>query len=43
MLFILTSNNIINILVISVRYFGGIKLGTGGLFKSLHKWSIGIS
>lgn len=34
MLFILTSNNIINILVISVRYFGGIKLGTGGLLKA---------
>ena len=31
---ILTSNNIINILVISVRYFGGIKLGTGGLLKA---------
>lgn len=34
MLFILTSNNIVNILVISVRYFGGIKLGTGGLLKA---------
>ena len=37
MLFILTSNNIVNILVISVRYFGGIKLGAGGLIRAYSK------
>ncbi|MBN2545495.1 MAG: YigZ family protein [Spirochaetes bacterium] len=31
MLGVLTGENLINVLVVTTRYFGGIKLGTGGL------------
>ena len=34
MLTIISKNNLINILVIVTRYFGGILLGTGGLVKA---------
>lgn len=34
MLNILSKNNIVNVLVIVTRYFGGILLGTGGLVKA---------
>lgn len=34
MLNILTSQNLVNVLVIVTRYFGGILLGTGGLVKA---------
>ena len=34
MLNILEKNNIVNVLVIVTRYFGGILLGTGGLVKA---------
>ena len=34
MLNILTKNNLCNILVVVTRYFGGILLGTGGLWRS---------
>lgn len=31
---IITENNLDNVLIIIVRYFGGTKLGTGGLLRS---------
>lgn len=31
---LLTQNNLVNVLIIVTRYFGGILLGTGGLFKA---------
>ena len=34
MLNILEKNNIVNVLVVVTRYFGGILLGTGGLVKA---------
>ena len=34
MLNILQKNNLVNILVINTRYFGGILLGTGGLVRA---------
>lgn len=34
---ILESNNLDNVLCIVIRYFGGIKLGTGGLFRAYSK------
>ncbi len=37
MLNILIKEELINILVITVRYFGGIKLGTGGLVRAYTK------
>ena len=37
MLNVLLKENFINILVITVRYFGGIKLGTGGLVRAYTK------
>ncbi len=37
MLNILIKENLINILAITIRYFGGIKLGTGGLVRAYSK------
>lgn len=37
MLNVLIKENIVNILVITVRYFGGIKLGAGGLVRAYTK------
>lgn len=37
MLSVLTKENYTNILVITVRYFGGIKLGAGGLVRAYSK------
>lgn len=37
MLNVLTKNNTINILAVTVRYFGGIKLGAGGLVRAYSK------
>ena len=37
MLNVLTKENYTNILVITVRYFGGIKLGAGGLVRAYSK------
>lgn len=37
MLNVLEKNNLFNILVITVRYFGGIKLGAGGLVRAYTK------
>ena len=34
---VLQSNNLINILAVVVRYFGGIKLGAGGLVRAYSK------
>lgn len=31
---LLIQNNLVNVLIIVTRYFGGILLGTGGLFKA---------
>ena len=37
MLNILQKNNLVNVLIIVTRYFGGILLGTGGLVKAYQK------
>lgn len=37
MLNVLIKNNIINVLAVTVRYFGGIKLGAGGLIRAYSK------
>ena len=37
MLNVLESNNLINVLTITIRYFGGIKLGAGGLVRAYTK------
>ena len=37
MLNVLIKNNIINVLAVTVRYFGGIKLGAGGLIRAYCK------
>ncbi|HPO48993.1 MAG TPA: YigZ family protein [Spirochaetota bacterium] len=37
MLAVLTGENIVNILAITTRYFGGIKLGSGGLVNNYKK------
>ena len=37
LLLVLEKNNLSNILVITVRYFGGIKLGAGGLVRAYNK------
>jgi putative IMPACT (imprinted ancient) family translation regulator len=34
---VIEKSNINNILIIVVRYFGGIKLGAGGLFRAYSK------
>ena len=34
---IIEKNNLENVLIVVVRYFGGIKLGAGGLFRSYMK------
>jgi len=31
---LLSQNNLVNVLIVVTRYFGGILLGTGGLFKA---------
>jgi len=37
MLAVLSGDNIVNILAVTTRYFGGIKLGTGGLVSAYKK------
>ena len=37
MLNVLLKNNIINVLAVTIRYFGGIKLGAGGLVRAYSK------
>jgi len=37
MLEVLEKNNLVNTLVITIRYFGGIKLGAGGLIRAYAK------
>ena len=37
MLNVLLKNNIINVLAVTIRYFGGIKLGSGGLVRAYSK------
>lgn len=34
---VIEKNNLDNILIVVVRYFGGIKLGAGGLFRAYSK------
>ena len=34
---VIEKNNLNNILIVVVRYFGGIKLGAGGLFRAYSK------
>ena len=31
---VIEKNNLNNVLIVVVRYFGGIKLGSGGLFRA---------
>jgi uncharacterized YigZ family protein len=42
MLSVLTGENLVNILVITTRYFGGIKLGTGGLVNIYKKGAVEV-
>ena len=34
---VIQKNNLNNVMIVVVRYFGGIKLGAGGLFRAYSK------